>query len=87
MRTLADLTAEMRALGIRSLAIELDGPTTPTYTPSDTEIPAPAEQEPTEPDKPTTQCSVPGCYAPREGIFGAALDLCATHALGAAGVK
>ena len=71
-------------MGVRSLAIELDSPVSPTY-----EAPEPTElvdmSPPTE--KPSTHCIVEGCHQAKEGVFGAALDYCAVHALREAGVR
>ncbi len=82
MQSLVSLTAEMRALGVRSLAIELESPVSPTY-----EAPEPVELTPERPEKPSGHCVVEGCSQPREGVFGAALEFCAVHALREAGVR
>lgn len=85
MQALAALAAEMRALGVRSLAIELDSPVLPTYeAPEPTEL---VELAPPRPEKPSTHCIVEGCHQAKEGVFGAALDYCAVHALREAGVR
>lgn len=88
---LAAIAAEMRALGIKSLALELaDAPSLPpnetiagrpTLAPGDT---PPPESEPKRPE----QCAFPGCGEDKRGLFGAvASEFCRTHALQKAGVK
>lgn len=86
------LAYEMRAAGIRSLAIELSDSDQPsvdrerdTLTPGATE---PAEQpEPAEPKDPTL-CAVPDCGEKSGGIFnGIARHMCRTHAMQQAGVR
>jgi hypothetical protein len=83
------LVIEMRELGIKSLALELDdgsrfaipGEERPTLAPeatSDTEVP------PKDPEL----CAHEGCGEKRGGIFGGVgSHLCRTHAFQAAGVR
>ena len=84
---LAQLTAEMRAMGIRSLAIELDTPVEPTYTaPSGSES-APTEAPEAEPKQPD-QCAALGCSDKRVGLFGGSIagEYCRAHAAQRAGL-
>jgi hypothetical protein len=86
---LALLVHEMRALGLKSLALELDdgsrfaipGEERPTLAPeanSDTEVP------PKDPEL----CAHEGCGEKRGGIFGGlANHLCRSHAMQSAGVR
>lgn len=86
---LALLAYELRAAGIKSLALELDdgsrfaipGEERPTLAPeanSDTEAP------PKDPEL----CAAEGCGEKRGGIFGGVGGhLCRTHAFQAAGVR
>lgn len=84
MQSLAALTAEMRALGIKSLALELDSVVQPTYeAPGD----QPTEAAPERPEKPAHMCQAEGCSKPNGGVFGAAVEFCELHALAQAGVK
>jgi hypothetical protein len=81
MQSLPYFIAEMRALGVKRLDIELD-PVPPSELPTDVEA-----AEPPTPPKPPGSCSFGDCVLPREGVLGAATDLCRMHALQAAGVK
>jgi hypothetical protein len=83
MQSLPYFIAEMRALGVKRLDIELD-PAPPSELPTDVEA-----AEPPTPPKPPGSCSFGDCLQPREGLLGgaAAADLCRMHALQAAGVK
>lgn len=89
---LALLAYEMRAAGIKSLAIELEQPGSqpfdperPTLTPGDLSAAEQAEQgEPKDP----ALCIVPDCGEKAGGIFnGIARQLCRTHAMQQAGVR
>lgn len=84
MQTLALVIAEMRAMGVKSLALELE-PVNPTYEDPDARpTEAPPEREP---DKPLDQCAEPGCSKRKGGVFGNAVEYCQEHALTLAGVK
>lgn len=94
MQTLTYLIAEMRELGIKSLALELsDDSGSPAIAYSDDRAtlapdasPAAPETEP-EPKDPKL-CVALGCGAEKRGLFGSiASDYCRTHALQKAGVK
>jgi hypothetical protein len=86
---IADLASQLRALGIRSLAIELDTPVEPTYTaPTPTPTEGDTEPPPAEPRDPT-MCEAPGCGEKREGLFGGSVlgNFCRGHAAQRAGVS
>ncbi len=90
---LAILVYELKALGIKSLAIELEQPGSqpfdperPTLTPGDLAAEEKAS-EPAEPKDPTL-CAMPDCGEKAGGIFnGIARQLCRTHAMQQAGVR
>jgi hypothetical protein len=88
---LASLAYDMRAAGIKSLAIELadDAPTV-SMSPMDRDTMAPPEGDP-EPDLPPKDprlCVALGCTSERGGLFGGvAAEFCREHALAKAGVK
>lgn len=89
MHTLALVIAEMRAMGVKSLALELE-PVNPTYEDPDarpTEAPPEREPDKPQPDKPLDQCAAHGCSARKGGVFGNAVEYCQEHALTLAGVK
>lgn len=83
MQALTDLTAEMRALGIKSITIELDG-TLPD--PADRPTEAPPELA-RGPEKGPGMCQKPGCSNANGGVLGSAIEFCERHALEAAGVR
>jgi hypothetical protein len=88
---LALLAYEMRAAGIKSLALELSespGSLPTAHIERDTLAPG----EPSEPDAPPKDpklCVAAGCSSERGGLFGgsAAGEYCREHALAKAGVK
>lgn len=89
---LALLVYELKALGVKSLALELsdDRPTSPPAFGEERPTLAPeATSEPEARAKPEDECSVPACTAKRAGLFGgiAGGDKCRTHALQLAGVR
>ena len=91
---LALLAYELKAAGIKSLAIELEQPGSqpfdperPTLTPGDLSAEAATAGEPVEPKDPTL-CAMPDCGEKAGGIFnGIARQLCRTHAMQQAGVR
>ncbi len=92
---LALLAYEMRAAGIRSLAIELsDSDQPPIDRERETLSPGPiipsAGPEPSEPaeKKDPALCAMPDCGEKAGGIFnGIARHFCRTHAMQQAGVR
>ena len=86
---LASLAYDMRAAGIKSLAIELaDETSTVHLSPIDRDTMAPPETEPDLPTKDPRLCVSPGCTSERGGLFGGvAAEFCREHALAKAGVK
>lgn len=89
---LALLVYELKAAGIKSLAIELDQPGSqpfdperPTLTPGDLS----AEEATAEPPKDPTLCCATGCGEKAEGLFNgrAGREFCRVHALQKAGVR
>jgi len=91
MQTLTYIIAEMRELGIKSLALELsENSGSPAIAYSDGRA-APAPDAPTELEpeqKDPKLCIAVGCGAEKRGLFGSiASDYCRTHALQKAGVK
>lgn len=88
MLTLTYLVAEMRELGIKSLALELESPSeSPPMqaqaadSAPDTDVPPPEPKDP-------TLCVATGCGEKAGGIFGGvAAQYCRAHAFQAAGVK
>lgn len=86
MQSLAALTTEMRALGIKSLALELDGPVTSIYeAPEDRPTEAPL---PLRPEKGPGTCQWEGCGDANGGMFGGVSpEYCERHALASAGVR
>lgn len=88
---LANLVYDLKALGIKSLAIELSDSDQPsTDRERDTLAPGiaePAEPEPAEPKDPAL-CATPDCGEKAGGIFnGIARHMCRTHAMQQAGVR
>lgn len=88
---LALLVYELRAAGVKSLAIELstDADTLQPYGPERATL-APGATEPTEPEPPKDPklCRAQGCGEEAGGIFGGiARHLCRAHAMQQAGVK
>lgn len=86
------LVIEMRALGIKSLALELsDNPGSPAIAHSGDDRAASASDVPAEADAPPkqpNQCVALGCSADRRGIFGGiGGEYCREHALQRAGVR
>lgn len=86
------LIAEMRALGIKSLALELtDDSGSPAIAHSDdraTLAPDNPEADPDLPPKQPNQCVAVGCSADRKGLFGSiGGQYCREHALQRAGVR
>jgi hypothetical protein len=88
MQTLTYLIAEMRVLGIKSLALELESPGSPAIalTEERTTL-APGEPDPDEPKMPD-QCKAAGCGETRGGLFGGSVgaEYCRAHAAQRAGV-
>jgi len=86
---LALLAYEMRAAGIKSLALELSEPGGPPIATFERETLAPDAPVGADlPAKAEDECSVPGCTSKRAGLFGGiAGDKCRTHALQLAGVR
>jgi hypothetical protein len=87
---LALLAYEMRAAGIKSLALELSE--SPGSLPAPYERDTLAPGEPPEPDLPPKDpklCAAAGCTSERGGLFGgsAAGEYCREHALAKAGVR
>ena len=91
---LALLAYELKAAGIKSLAIELEQPSSqpfdlerPTLTPGDLS----AEERTAEPaeSKDPTLCAATGCGEKAEGLFNgrAGREFCRVHALQKAGVR
>lgn len=85
------LVAEMRALGIKSLALELSddsGASAIAHSDDRTTL-APGDlPEPEREQKDSNLCIAPGCGEEKRGIFGSvASDLCRTHAMQKAGVR
>jgi len=90
-----NLVIDMRALGIRSLALELsDDSGTPAIAPSDDR----ATLAPDEPETPPevepefrgdpNQCAVEGCGEPNGGVLGGKQKaLCRKHAFAKLGIK
>lgn len=88
MQTLTLLIAEMRMLGIKSLALELESPAAPAFASTDEQATLPpGEPDPDEPKMPD-QCVHPGCGELRGGLFGGAVggQYCRIHAAQRAGV-
>jgi hypothetical protein len=85
MQTLPFLVAEMRALGVRRLELELEAE--PVVMPTDASD-RDTESPPAEP-KPDGACAFDNCQQAREGLFGGSVGsmFCRQHALEAAGVK
>ena len=91
---LAMLAYEMKAAGIKSLALELQDESSLPMPPGNVvERPNPApgdlptERE-TEPPKDPRLCVAPNCQSERGGLFGGiAGEFCREHALARAGVK
>lgn len=86
---LALLAYEMRAAGIKSLAIELSDSDQPS-TDRERDTLAPGVIEPAEPAEPKdpTLCATPDCGEKAGGIFnGIARHMCRTHAMQQAGVR
>lgn len=86
---LALLAYEMRAAGIRSLAIELSDSDQPS-TDRERDTLAPGATEPPEAAEPKdpTLCVVPDCGEKSGGIFnGIARHMCRAHAMQQAGVR
>ncbi len=86
---LALLAYEMRAAGIKSLAIELSDSDQPPID-RERETLAPGAIEPSEPVEPKdpTLCAMPDCGEKAGGIFnGIARQLCRNHAMQQAGVR
>jgi hypothetical protein len=86
---LALLAYEMRAAGIKSLAIELsDSDQPPVDRERDTLTPGADKPEP-EPPKDPTLCIAAGCGEKAEGLFAgrAGREFCRGHALQQAGVR
>jgi hypothetical protein len=90
MNTLTLLRDEMRALGIKSLTVELEPrgivDDRPTDAPAPLE-PAPLDDHDVKPEKGPGTCVAPGCSNRNGGVFGAAVELCELHALAEAGVR
>jgi hypothetical protein len=82
MQSLPFFIAELRALGVRRIDLELE-PASAVATLPEAEPEAPAE------DKPEGSCAFPGCLLQREGLLGGAVaaKFCRAHALAEAGVK
>jgi hypothetical protein len=86
---LASLAYDMRAAGIKSLAIELtDEPGGVPMSPMDRDTMAPPAESDLPPKDPKL-CAAAGCTSERGGLFGgsAAGEYCREHALAKAGVK
>lgn len=92
---LALLAYEMKAAGIKTLAIELEQPGSqssdperPTLTPGDLSAEAAASEPEHEPKDPAL-CIAPGCGEKAEGLFAgrAGREFCRGHALLQAGVR
>jgi hypothetical protein len=85
---LALLAYEMRAAGIKSLALELqDEPSSPPLA-TDEERPTLAPGDTDAPPKDPELCAHDGCGEKRGGIFnGVGAHLCRTHAFQSAGVR
>lgn len=81
MQTLPFFIAELRALGVRRIDLELEPAAELLTVPE--EPPEPAE------DKPEGSCARSGCLSPREGLFEGRVSpqFCRAHALAEAGVK
>lgn len=87
---MAHFVAQLRGMGIKSLALELQDE-------SSAHLPATHEERPTlapgpepEPEpKEADQCMAPGCADKRGGLFGGSAGgrYCRTHALQLAGVR
>jgi hypothetical protein len=86
---LALLVYELRAAGVKSLALELlDEPSSPPIADEGRPTLAPDNSEPDVPPKQPDQCIIPGCTAERRGIFGGiGGQYCREHALQRAGVR
>lgn len=94
---LALLAYEMKAAGIKTLAIELEQPGSqpsdperPTLTPGDLSAEAAASETESEPEpKDPALCIAPGCGEKAEGLFAgrAGREFCRGHALLQAGVR
>lgn len=86
---LASLVYDLRALGVRSLSIELDEPPQSALSSAPPEFhtsPAP----PPEPEtKLETQCAFPGCGDDKAGLFGGSVgaQFCRKHAAQRAGAR
>ena len=76
MESLIPLTQEMRALGIRTLTVELE----PAGAAAVQTLPAEAAETPPEP-KPAGQCAYGNCRNPNGGVFGTGTEYCEHHAL------
>lgn len=91
MNMLTLLRDEMRALGIKSLTIELEPRGLLAYElPVDdrpTDTPSPLNLNEVRPEKGPGVCAAPGCTAANGGVFGAATEYCERHALAEAGVR
>lgn len=90
MQTLTYLIAEMRELGIRSLALELSDDHGLSREASTDDRATLAPDEPPKPEaepKAPGLCVAVGCGEEKRGLFGVAGDYCRTHALQKAGVR
>jgi hypothetical protein len=85
MESLTALTLEMRALGIKTLTLELVHDGVVVYQPPSDRATEPPGPPPVE--KSPGVCIRPGCSNVNGGVLGAAPEYCERHALEQAGVR